>query len=173
MKLLEDKRKRGRPSDYRSEYAEQAEKLCKLGATDLEIANFFEVTESTFYLWKKEHPEFSEALKNGKEIADGNVASRLYSRAMGYEAEEDHVTNYQGQICITRIKKYYPPDTVACIFWLKNRRPDKWRDKTEKEIIRRNAPEDMSDDELTRIAKRGSDGASEKKKGKEKSSSVH
>ena len=118
-----------RPTSFRPEFVEQAEKLCRLGAIDTEMADFFDVAESTLYLWKTTHPEFSEAIKRGKLTADANVADRLYQRAMGYAHEETHVSNYRGAITLTPWVKHYPPETAAAIFWLKNRRPAEWRDK--------------------------------------------
>lgn len=128
------KRSTGRPSKYQEGYAEQAEKLCKLGATDIEMAEFFGVSESTLNLWKLEHPRFSESIKAGKDIADANVASKLYHRACGYEHPDVHVSNYQGVITLTPLVKHYPPDPTSGIFWLKNRQRDKWRDRTDHEI---------------------------------------
>lgn len=125
----------GRPTDYRKEYNEQVEKLCKLGATDKELADFFEVSESTINLWKINEPGFSESIKNGKEKADSNVAERLYQRAMGYEHDDVHILTVSdgsgagSHVEKVPIRKYYPPDSVAAIFWLKNRKPDKWREK--------------------------------------------
>lgn len=125
----------GRPSSYKPEYAEQAYKLCLLlNATDKELAEFFEVQESTINEWKLKHDEFSESIKKGKEIADANVGNRLYERATGYDYEEDHVSNYKGDINVTRIQKHALPDTTAQIFWLKNRQPGKWRDKINHEL---------------------------------------
>jgi hypothetical protein len=83
--VAKDSRAVGRPSDYKPEYADQARKLCLLGATDKELAEFFNVVESTINLWKKEHPEFSESIKAGKDVADTLVVERLYARATGYE----------------------------------------------------------------------------------------
>lgn len=123
--------KRGQPTKFDPLKCEQAEKLCKLGATDAELADFFHVAESTVSLWKKEHADFSEALKRGKETADAEVASKLFNRACGYSHPDVHLSNYQGQVTVTPITKHYAPDTVACIFWLKNRRPDLWRDRVE------------------------------------------
>ena len=77
----------GRPSSYRAEYVEQALKLCRLGATDRELADFFDVAESTLNLWKLEHAEFSESLKRGKAEADAEVADKLFRRATGYSHE--------------------------------------------------------------------------------------
>lgn len=120
-----------RPSKFDPAKCVQAEKLCKLGATDKELANFFEVSEQTLNTWKKEHPAFLESLKKGKEMADAEVGERLYQRACGYSHPEVHISNYQGAITKTPITKHYAPDTTACIFWLKNRRPDVWRDRVE------------------------------------------
>lgn len=121
----------GRPSRYQDDYAEWAEKLAKLGATDADLAAAFEVSEVTVNNWKKAHPEFSLALKRGKAFADAEVADKLYRRATGYSHPDTHVSNYQGLITLTPLTKHYPPDTTAAIFWLKNRRPDLWRDKPE------------------------------------------
>lgn len=120
-----------RPTDYKPEYVDQARKLCKLGATDQEIADFFEVSARTVYRWKGEHEEFCQALKAGKESADERVERSLFSRANGYEHEEVDIRVVNHEIVQTQIRKYYPPDTTACIFWLKNRRPAEWRDKVE------------------------------------------
>lgn len=119
----------GRPSSYKPEYAEQAAKLCKLGLIDKELAKFFEVSEQTLNAWKQKFPEFLEALKGGKSLADAEVASKLFHRATGYEHPEDDIRTVGGELVITPTIKRYPPDTTAAIFWLKNRQPALWRDK--------------------------------------------
>jgi len=134
---------RGRPSLYQPEFAGQAKKLCLLGATDKDLAEFFEVAESTIHLWKRDHPEFSESIKKGKVIADARVAEKLYQRATGYTCDDVHVSNYQGNITITPIKKHYPPDTTAAIFWLKNRQKKTWRDRQVHELTGRVTLEDL------------------------------
>lgn len=121
-----------RPTKYKKEYNEQALKLARLGATDIEMADFFEVSESTFNLWKKKGG-LSESLKEGKMLSDAEVSDKLFKRATGYSHEEDDIRVVAGQIVITPTIKHYPPDTTAGIFWLKNRQPDKWRDKKEDE----------------------------------------
>lgn len=153
----------GRPTLYKEEYSEQVEKLCRLGATDKEIADFFEVCEDTVNEWKKVHPKFSASIKRGKLLADANVADRLYQRAIGFEHDseeikllpfgrpkaQEHKNEEDGEgeekepaesvdqlgehpnIIRVPVKKIYPPDTTAAIFWLKNRQPKKWRDKVE------------------------------------------
>lgn len=120
-----------RPSKFKSEFIGQAEKLCKLGATDIEIADFFEVDVRTIYRWKTENESFCQALKAGKSEADDRVERSLFARATGYEHEEVDIRVVSGEIVQTPIRKYYPPDTTACIFWMKNRKPAEWRDKVE------------------------------------------
>lgn len=123
----------GRPTKYKAEYVKQAAKLAELGATDAEMADFFEVTISTFSLWKVKHPEFSEALNGGKDVADRRVETALYNRAMGYSHEDTDIRVVDGAVVMTPTIKHYPPDTTAAIFWLKNRKPNDWRDKRETE----------------------------------------
>ena len=131
-KNLAEKKKRGRKSEYRIEYADQALKLCLLGATDKELCEFPPVSEQTLNKWKKDYPEFLESLKKGKNIADANVASRLYNRAIGYNCKATKFATSNGKITDSKeFIEHYPPDTTAAIFWLKNRQPEKWRDKKE------------------------------------------
>lgn len=124
----------GRPSKFRPEFVQQAEKLCKLGATDLEIADFFEIDVRTLHRWKADNTEFCHALKAGKAEADERVERSLFARANGYEHDEVDIRVVNGEVVQTPIRKLYPPDTTACIFWLKNRRPDLWRDRVEQTI---------------------------------------
>lgn len=120
-----------RPSKYRPEFCEQAAQLCgTFGATDEELADFFKVAERTLNVWKMQYPVFREALKRGKQVPDERVEQSLYRRAIGYSHEAVKILLDKNNR--TRKVKYterYAPDTVACIFWLKNRRPDFWRDK--------------------------------------------
>lgn len=120
-----------RPSSFKPEYAEQAKKLCRLGATDADLADFFGVTFQTINNWKVQHPKFFESLKLSKEEADQRVEQSLFNRAMGYSCNEDDIRVVNNEIVITPTIKHYPPDTTAMIFWLKNRKPTEWRDKQE------------------------------------------
>lgn len=135
----------GRPSSYRPDFAHQAGKLCLLGATDQDLADFFDVDERTINRWKQDHPEFCQSIKGGKKMADANVAEKLYQRATGYSHPDVHISNYQGTITATPVTKHYPPDTTAAIFWLKNRQRDKWREKQEVEHSGRLTLEDLLD----------------------------
>lgn len=118
-----------RPTKYQKAYAEQARKLCMLGYTDNQLADFFEVAEATINTWKKDHPEFLESVKKGKDLVDAEVVDSLFQRAMGYVAPDIDIRVIENQIVKTQIKKHYPPDTAAAIFWLKNRQKKDWRDK--------------------------------------------
>lgn len=116
-----------RPSKFKPEFVAQAEKLANLGATDAEIADFFDVDTRTLYRWKVDNEAFCHALKVGKAEADERVVQSLFRRAIGYTHADTHISNYKGDVTVTPIVKHYPPDTTACIFWLKNRQPDAWR----------------------------------------------
>ncbi|HDR1925709.1 TPA: helix-turn-helix domain-containing protein [Pasteurella multocida] len=125
---------RGRPTKYKAEYAIQVEKLCLLGAIDKDIADFFDVDEATINRWKLEYSDFCESIKKGKMLADANVANSLYKRALGYEAPDVDIRVIENKIVETPLTKHYPPDPTSAIFWLKNRQPEKWRDKQVQEI---------------------------------------
>lgn len=125
---------RGRPTLYQAAYANQAHRLALLGQTDAEMAAFFGVAESTLHLWKLRHAEFSESLKAGKAEADARVAESLYHAAIGGGTitETKVQTDADGNITgSTTETKQLPASTTAMIFWLKNRQPDKWRDRIE------------------------------------------
>lgn len=123
----------GRPTLYDPGFAVQAEKLCKLGATDLEIADFFDIHVSTLYRWKHTHPDFCDAIRRAKEVADDIVEESLFRRATGYSHEAVKIFMPAGAPApvYAPYTEHFPPDATAMIFWLKNRQPDKWRDRHE------------------------------------------
>lgn len=100
------------------------------GLTDEQIAHNMGITAKTLYVWKSAYGEICEALKKGKEIVDIQVENALLKRALGYEYMEERVeiSEKDGRKVIQTTKTALP-DTAAQIFWLKNRRPDRWRDK--------------------------------------------
>ena len=127
----------GRPSNYKEDYARMAGILAKRGLTDAELAD---VKEQTVNNWKKAHPEFFESLKHGKEEFDARVEMKLAERAMGYTHKEVKLAQIEGTFTDAKeVDKHYPPDVTACIFWLKNRKPDEWRDKVEQETTHKGA----------------------------------
>lgn len=144
----------GRPSDYRDEYAGQAAKLCALGATDIEIADFFDVDVRTIYRWKHDHEEFCQAIKAAKDEADERVERSLYQRAIGYEQEEVKIFMPSGaeEPVYAPFRAKVAPDTTAAIFWLKNRRRADWADKQEVDVRLKRGPDDLTDEELAKIA---------------------
>jgi hypothetical protein len=126
----------GRPSEYLPEYNTQVYKLCLLGATDKELADFFGVSEQTVNAWKINYPDFLESLKKGKEKADMEIAESLYERAKGYEITREQAfkvkdANGNEDIKVVPVTEEIPADPTSMIFWLKNRKSREWRDKQE------------------------------------------
>ncbi len=120
-----------RPTKYKAEYAKQAKKMCDLGATDMQLADFFEVDLSTINRWKLAHTTFCESIRLGKEQPNNNIERSLYNRALGYSHEQDDIRVIGQEIVITKTVKHYPPDSTAAIFFLKNRKPKEYKDKHE------------------------------------------
>lgn len=137
----------GRPSSFLPEYADQAEALARLGATDKEMAAFFDVSETTLANWKNAHPEFLEALKRGKIVADMRVTNSLHKRAQFHEYEEEQAIKLKDvvygengkkiseteRVEVVMVKKVLPPSDMAMIYWLNNRRKEQWRQRIDHE----------------------------------------
>jgi hypothetical protein len=102
-----------------------------LGATDVEMADFFSVSEKTLNRWKTEHPEFRQSITRGKLLADAEVAASLFQRACGYSHKAVKIMQYEGRPVIVDFVEHYPPDTPAASIWLRNRQRHRWRDKPE------------------------------------------
>lgn len=136
-----------------SEWAEDADKLLLLeswardGLTEEQIANNMGIAVKTLYNWKKKSLPILQALKKGREISDYEVENALFKRATGFTTTEQvvfskKVVEYRdgkrvkevSEPCVIEVEKYYPPDTTADIFWLKNRKPEQWRDKQNMEF---------------------------------------
>lgn len=134
----------GRPTDYKEEYNEQAYKLCLLGATDANLADFFNVCEATINNWKNNHPSFLESIRAGKRIADSAVAESLFNGArdrlvpkqQAFKVKEV-LYNDKGQrierekIEVVTLEEFVPGDFRNQQFWVKNRNPENWKDKQE------------------------------------------
>jgi DNA-binding XRE family transcriptional regulator len=129
--------KDGRPSKYNKDYTPKlAEAYAMTGLTDKEIASKLGITESTIHKWKLDHPEFSESLKKGKSNPDDVVEASLYKRAIGYEnpnAVKIFMPAGSEKPVYAPYTEYYPPDVMAIIYWLNNRRPDRWRKNQDKD----------------------------------------
>ncbi|HCV1905477.1 TPA: helix-turn-helix domain-containing protein [Staphylococcus aureus] len=112
------------------------------GLTDEQIARNLGVSKHTLIKWKKNIPDFLDAIKKGKEVSDYELENALYKRAVGYCYEEETVTN-KGEV--VKIKKYEHANPTSLIFALKNRLPHKYRDKVEQEITNRNIEINIGD----------------------------
>jgi IS30 family transposase len=124
-------RGKGQPTKYLPEYAEQAYNYCLLGATDEKLAIFFNVDVRTIGNWKVDNNDFFQALREGKEIANMDIAKSLFNRAKGYVHIETKASLYEGEFVTIDLDKHYPPETAAIKMWLYNRDPENWRDRQE------------------------------------------
>lgn len=144
-KKTKAKKKTGRKSKYKPQYAEEAEKLCReKGYTDKNLAAHFHVSEATINNWKNEFLEFLESTQRGKYRHDSKVVVQsLLKRCKGKsyseitqeyvplteENEEGEIVEVEGVMRVTKIvNKIIMPETSACMFWLKNRWPEDWSD---------------------------------------------
>lgn len=123
------KKKPGRKSVYKAAHNVIAAAMTGLGATDREVAQALQVSEQTLNTWKHKHPTFLESLKLGKESSDKRVEVSLYKRANGYSFDSEKIFQVEGKALRVPYVEHVPPDTTACIFWLKNRKPLEWRDR--------------------------------------------
>jgi len=125
----------GRPTKYDpTRHPDLVFLLARDGLTDVQIAGKLKIAKSTLNEWKKRHPEFNEYLRIGKKEPDDLVERCLFQRATGYNYPEDKIMQYEGRPVVVPTIKHVPPDITAMIFWLKNRRPERWRDKRDLEI---------------------------------------
>lgn len=122
----------GRPSKLTPELTKIASDLASRGKTDAQIADVIGICPKTLDNWKGKYPEFLRSLKEAKQNADELVEASLYRRAIGYTHEEEKIfyDPRSGRVDRVSYTKYYPPDTTACIFWLKNRQPQRWLEKS-------------------------------------------
>ncbi|SEP26615.1 hypothetical protein SAMN02990966_04700 [Rhodospirillales bacterium URHD0017] len=118
----------GRPSDFTLDMCEQAHNYCLLGATNDELAQFFDVSPRTIDRWIAERADFGDAVRSGRVAADARVARGLYGRAVGYDRTVERMAIVAGELKPVTSTIHYPANVQACIFWLRNRRRQTWRD---------------------------------------------
>ena len=128
------------------------------GLTDEQIAKNLGIGIRTFYEYKEKYPQFSQSLKRGKEVVDTEVENALLKRALGYTYDEETYEELSDGTSKSKVvTKHIPGDTTAQIFWLKNRKPGVWRDKTAVEHsgeIKGNNPfTGLSTEELKKLIK--------------------
>jgi len=117
----------GRPSPYKPEFARIAQRLCRNGATDIEVADILGISVRTFYRWCLLHEEFTAAVRVGKDAADDRVERALYQRAIGYDyAAEKIVTPKGGGPVVMPYMVHIPADVRAAQHWLAIRRAKVW-----------------------------------------------
>ena len=108
------------------------------GLTDEQICKNLGIVKDTFYKYKEKYTDFSDALKKGKEVADIEVENALFKRAIGYKYKEviKEVKEIDGKksTYIKEVTKEMAGDVGAQIFWLKNRKSSKWKDKQDIDI---------------------------------------
>mgnify|MGYP000858028883 CR=1 FL=1 len=130
------------------------------GLTDEQIAKNIGIRRETLYAWKKKYPNISNSLKKGKEVVDREVENALLKKALGYRYEEvtkevmENPQTGRMSLAVTKIvTKEVIPDTTAQIFWLKNRKPDAWRDKKDidAKLSTANPLEDLTTEEIRQL----------------------
>lgn len=110
-------------------------RIARFSCTDAQLGQILGVDERTINRWKNESPEFLSALKEAKNAADAKVERSLYERALGYKHRSVKIfCNKDGMVTEAPFIQRYAPDPIACIFWLKNRQPERWRDKQDVEV---------------------------------------
>ena len=119
------------PVKYKPTYVETGRAMAHAGATDREIAEYLSVAERTLHRWKHDHPAFESALTTGKEAADRRVEQSLYRKAVGYSFDAEKIFHHEGAVTRVPYVEHVAPSDTAAIFWLKNRKPEQYREKFE------------------------------------------
>lgn len=152
--------KLGRPPLYKPEYDEQAHDHCLLGATNAELAALFDVGRRTIDRWIADIPSFATAVRRGRAVADARVARSLYERAVGFDRTVERTVLHRGEERTLTNTVHYPPDTQACIFWLRNRQREKWGNRKGPE------PDALTDELVASLDAAGERAAAEARAGR-------
>lgn len=121
-----------RPTRFEDVNFQRLKELAEAGYTERQISLALDISQSSITAWKRRYPEFKDLLQVWKLDADKQVERSLFERATGYVHDEEKIYfNKEGEVTRVMVEKHYPPDVKACIFWLKNRQRDKWKDKHE------------------------------------------
>ena len=125
--------KRGRTPSYTPDYCPIAYKFCLLGAANEDLAELFKVSRNTIGNWLARYPEFRKAMQDGRDVADADVAHALLQKAKGFTHTDVKILQIEGAAEQVEYNRYFPPDTQAALFWLRNRRRKQWRELIEHE----------------------------------------
>jgi len=123
------------PGKYREWFPDLVRWMARSGLTSLEVARELKISKQTLYVWRAKYPDLADAMDDGRDLADARVEDSLFQRARGisweektFESQWNSATEKFEMGCTKVVTKFTPPDTGAGCFWLKNRRPDQWRD---------------------------------------------
>jgi hypothetical protein len=112
----------------------RARELCARGATNPDLAGRLGVARSTIGQWIATHPEFAEAVQQGRDVADATAVESLFTRVTGYNHQAEKVFLYRGETRAVTYTVHVPAEIRACMFWLRNRRPEDWRERSERAL---------------------------------------
>lgn len=140
--------RRGPKGKFNEKVRETFLRLIKEGKTEAQIAAIVGVCEKTLSNWKGKHAELLHAVRESKLAADELVEASLYHRALGYSHAEEKIFCDKGDIFTHETIKHYPPDTTAAMFWLRNRQPDRWKEKTEGDVNVNMTVDKLTDEQL-------------------------
>lgn len=121
----------GRPKTWDPKFVAIAKKMTELGAQKFEVAEALGVDPRTLSRWETAYPEFCQALKVGTQQATDRVEASLFRKAVGFEYLSEKVFCNEGIVTRATVREIVHPDNTAAIFWLKNKRPEVWRDRHE------------------------------------------
>lgn len=138
--MQDHKTKRGKYKDWlETDKLTLLEGWARSGLSNEQIANNIGISTVTLYDWINKYPNISNAIKKGKEVSDYEVENAMFKSALGYEVEEvktfiEKTEDGKEKKKIERTTKHVAPNVTAQIFWLKNRKPNEWRDRVEQRI---------------------------------------
>lgn len=155
-------KKAGRPSKVKAIDLDQLKFLVEKGCTDEEICGFFKIDRSNFFRHQQSNPAFRNTIQSWKEFADDRVERSLYESACGYSHPSEEIFCAFGKVTRVKTIKHYAPNALSCAIWLKNRKPDQWRDKVpdpadnelkDKELVFMDVPNQKTDSNTKRFDK--------------------
>jgi transcriptional regulator with XRE-family HTH domain len=144
-------KKRGPKTKYNDERGEAFVRLARAGKTAAEIAEALRVSRKTLTNWMRRNPELLLAVRSARKLADGVVEAALFQRATGYSHKAVKIfCSKEGLVTQVPYVEHYAPDTQAAMFWLRNRQPKRWREKSDGTDVnvRVNNYAQMSDEQL-------------------------
>ena len=129
-------------------------RLAMLGMSNKEIAMAIGKPVATLDYWIAQYQAVKEAIHNGRVIAVAEVAAALHKKAVGYSHPGTHICVVKGEVVETQITKFYPPDTAACVFILKNKtrnQAEPWSDSVQHQLTVTKQLQLTDDTEFNRI----------------------